>query len=172
MPDADESTAPPGWAPIYEAHAATLNRLAILLVGHDDAHDLVADGVLRAVSSRRWASIERPGAYLAQTLVHLASDRRRASTRRIGREQRVAVSGRVTDPASDITRKLMVADALGSLTESQLAVVYLHYWEDMTLQQVADHLDVRLGTVSTQLDRAKKRLRSALTPTFDEGEVR
>ena len=81
-----------------------------------------------------------------------------------------AVRDDVAGPAADVERRLVVAAALGSLSGSQLAIVYLHYWEDMTLLQVADHLGVRIGTVSTQLDRAKKRLRVALASTSEEGE--
>lgn len=36
------------WATVYETHAVRLNRLAVLLVGPSDSHDLVADAVMRA----------------------------------------------------------------------------------------------------------------------------
>ncbi len=170
MPDSDKSDAPPGWSAAYEAHAARMHRMAILLVGHDDADDLVTDAVQRAVSSRRWPTIEQPGAYLTRTLIHLATDRRRATSRRIGRERRTTGSDRVESRVADIERKLVVAAALGSLSASQLAVVYLRYWEDMTLQQVASHLNIRVGSASTHLDRAKRRLRIELASAHQEGD--
>ena len=45
---------PVAWAATYDAHAARLTRLAVVLVGLTDAHDLVADAVLQAVASPTW----------------------------------------------------------------------------------------------------------------------
>jgi RNA polymerase sigma-70 factor (ECF subfamily) len=159
--------ASPEWAAIYEANSGHLIRLATVLVGADDAADLVADAVLRAVTSRSWSRVESPAAYLTRVTVHLAHDRRRQSSRRTLREARSArLSERTAARASDadVETIVVVAAALASLSTGQLAVIHLHYWEDLTLAQVAERLGVREGTVRKQLDRAKQQLRGLLNP--------
>ena len=57
---------------------------------------------------------------------------------------------------------MVVRAAMAELGSEQLVVVFLHYWDDMTLVEVADHLGLRLGTVRSHLHRAKQRLRPLL----------
>lgn len=162
MAQIERASAPSEWAAAYEQHATRLTRLATLFVGAADAHDLVTDAVLRAVSSVRWPTVEHPGAYLARTLVHLAEDGRRSDNRRRLREERVVRAGPQRSAEIDVESMVVVRSALGELTPSQLAVVYLHYWEDLTVEQAAAQLDMSVGTARTHFDRAKKRLRSVL----------
>ena len=158
--------ATPDWAEVYRDHAGRLTRLAVLLVGRDDAHDLVTDAVWRAVSSRRWSQVEVQGAYLTRTLVNLAEDRRRSSQRRVRREDRFRSSS-TDSTVTDLERALVARGALAKLSSAQLAVVYLRYWEDLTLEQVAGQLGVGVGTVRSNLHRAKNRLRN--TNSLAEG---
>ena len=60
----------------------------------------------------------------------------------------------------DVERVLVVRAALSTLSASQLAVVFLHYWEDLTMEQTATQLGLGVGTARTHLARAKRRLRS------------
>lgn len=164
--NASEQTAA-DWAAVYEEYAQRLTRLAVLAVGPGDAHDLVTDAVWRAVSSRGWAQARSPGAYLTACLVNLAHDRRRQADRRRRRE--FSATSRMRPAAhdtADVDRSLVVRAALDSLSAAQLAVVFLHYWEDLTLERVAEELGVRVGTVRSHLDRAKRRLRPLL-PDFE-----
>ena len=155
---------------MYEAHAVRLTRLAVVLVGPSDSHDLVADAVMKAVGAPGWADVEFKGAYLARTVVHLAEDRRRQTDRRQRRELRVGVMRRNAADNSlvDVERALVVRAALSSLSAPQLAVVFMHYWEDVTLEQGATQLGMRVGTARTHLARAKRRLRSVLP--LEQGE--
>jgi len=155
------------WAVVYERYALRLTRLATLLVGRDDAHDLVTDAVWRAVSSRGWGQARSQGAYLTTAVVNLAHDRRRQAQRRWRRE--ILVASRPTSAPEgndDLGRSLEVRAALALLSSAQLAVVFLHYWEDLTLERVADELGVGVGTARSHLDRAKRRLRPLL-PDFE-----
>lgn len=158
--------ASPEWAAVYEANAGHLIRLATVLVGPDDAADLVADAVLRAVTSTLWSRVDSHAGYLTRVTVNLAHDRKSQNVHRIDREARsTRLSGTtaVQEPDGNVERVIVVRAALGSLSAGQLAVIHLHYWEDMTLAQVAEHLGLREGTVRRQLDRAKHHLRHLLT---------
>jgi len=157
------------WATVYETHAVRLTRLAVVLVGPSDCHDLVADTVMKAVGAPRWGEVEFKGAYLTRTMVHLAEDRRRQSDRRGQREFRVGVMrGNAEDSLVDVERTLVVRAALLTLSTTQLAVVFLHYWDDLTLEQAAMQLGLGVGTTRTHLARAKRRLRNLLP--LDRGE--
>jgi RNA polymerase sigma factor (sigma-70 family) len=126
--------------------------------------------VMRAVRAPGWGAVEFKGAYLARTMVRLAEDRRRQADRRQRRELRVGVMRRnaADDSLFDLERALVVRAALSTLSASQLAVVFLHYWEDLTLEQAAAQLGLGVGTARTHLARAKRRLRSVLP--LDQGE--
>ena len=165
MKGSDEMTAE--WAAVYEQHAVRLTRLAVLLVGHSEAHDVVTDAVWRAVTSRGWRQASSHGGYLTASLVNLAHDRRRQTDRRRRRELKVmSRSGSPGRDAGDVDRSVVVREALGSLSPAQLAVVFLHYWEDLTLEAAAAQLGVGVGTARSHLDRAKRRLRPLL-PDFE-----
>ena len=150
-----------GWRDIYEAHAPHLVQLATFLVGRDDARDLVADGVARAVRSEAWPAVRDHRAYLTRVLVNAASDERRRRTRREGRERRATMldaRGLYVTGAPDVD----VRAALAGLSPQQRAIVFLTYWEDLTIPAVARRLDITEGSVRRQLARAKDRLRRAL----------
>lgn len=153
------------WQATYATHAVRLTRLAVLLVGEADAHDLVTDSVWRAVTSRHWSRVENPGAYLTRSLVNLAEDRRRQANRR-RRERAASPAGVIEQSDDDVERTVIVAAALAELSPSQLAVVFLHYWDDLTLDETAAELGLHPGTARTHLDRAKQRLRRLL-PDFE-----
>ncbi len=123
MKGSDEMTAE--WAAVYEQHAVRLTRLAVLLVGHSDAHDVVTDAVWRAVTSRGWRQASSHGGYLTASLVNLAHDRRRQTDRRRRRELKaMSRSGSPGRDAGDVDRSVVVREALGSLSPAQLAVVF------------------------------------------------
>lgn len=164
------SDVPSGWAEIYEVHAQRLTHLAVLLAGAADAHDLVTDAVWKAIDSPRWRKVDSQSAYLTRVLLNLAHDRRRQADRRAGRERRAAAPLTGPDATADTDRSVVVRTALHSLSAAQLSVVYLHYWEDLTLDGVAAQLGIGVGTARSHLDRAKRRLRTVL-PHF-EGELR
>ena len=150
----------PPWAEVYLTEAPRLTRLATVLVGPADAHDLVVDTVHRVVNDRNWASIAEPSAYLTRSLVNAANSQKRSAGRRVAREER---AGRLTIVSTvDTTSSVDVHRALHRLTPQQRAIAYFVYWEDQTIPQVAIRLDVSQGSVRKQLARAKDRLREVL----------
>ena len=52
-----------------------------------------------------------------------------------------------------------VWNALSSLSPQQRAIFFLRYEEEMSLAQIADLLEVKIGSVKTQLSRATGKLR-------------
>ncbi|MEE0060072.1 MAG: sigma-70 family RNA polymerase sigma factor, partial [Acutalibacteraceae bacterium] len=60
----------------------------------------------------------------------------------------------------------MVLEELYKLPENYRNVIYLYYYEEYTIPEIADILGKSQNTISAQLQRARKKLKKIL----DEGE--
>jgi RNA polymerase sigma-70 factor, ECF subfamily len=74
----------------------------------------------------------------------------------------VALPDRVVAPNRDSAEHLDVANAVARLSPRLRAVIFLHYYEDQTLKQVATDLDIPESTVKTRLYDALRRLETLL----------
>jgi RNA polymerase sigma-70 factor (ECF subfamily) len=144
----------------YRRHAAELVRYATVLVGPDDAPDVVADAVVAAFASRSWRDVDNRRAYLYRAVLTRSASHHRASRRRRHREERAAAL--VPAPPDEAPPAIDAHRALAALSEQQRAVVYLTYWEDLAPGQIADLLGISDGTVRKQLARARDHLRRIL----------
>jgi RNA polymerase sigma factor (sigma-70 family) len=155
-------------AELYERLAPELIHFATTLVGPSGAEDLLATGVLNALTSPRWPAIDNKRAYLYRCLVNEAHKQRRSTSRRLEREVRSA--RRTVDDPGDRGRGAgpgvldpTILDALRQLTVRQRAVIYLTYWSDLTPKQVGTALDSSLRTVERDLTNARTRLEELLS---------
>ena len=136
-------------------------RYATVLVGPDDAADVVTDAVLAAFASPAWRDVANRRAYLYRAVLNAsaiappfhAADGGVVSARS---PRGTATAADPPAPAVDAHR------ALAPLSEQQRAVVFLTYWEDLAPAQIADLLGVADGTVRKQLARARDHLRRIL----------
>jgi RNA polymerase sigma-70 factor (ECF subfamily) len=79
-------------------------------------------------------------------------------------EPQIATDDRVRFPDSGITARADVVQALSRLSPRQRACVVLRYFEDMTINQVAETLGNAPGTVKRHLHDALHVLRDVLEP--------
>jgi RNA polymerase sigma-70 factor (ECF subfamily) len=56
----------------------------------------------------------------------------------------------------------LVQEVLDGLAEKHKSPLILFYMEDMTYQEIADYLEIPIGTVMSRLARAKKQMKKAL----------
>jgi RNA polymerase sigma factor (sigma-70 family) len=144
----------------YRRHSAQLIRYATVLVGPDDAQDVVTDAMVQVFARLPDVSkIANVEAFLFRAVHHRAVDHLRATSRRRRRE--VAYERQRHDPTADWTPSDARA-SLEALTVQQRTLVFLTYWADLTPAAVADVLDVSEGTVRKQLARARARLREVI----------
>lgn len=155
----------------FEAWAQTHWRqlVAIARVVAADPHlaeDVLQDCLVDVY--RRWDRIStgdaNPLAYAARVMGSKAANHRRTSwARRVRLGDDAAFAGLVSgDHAGGVHDRVAVAEALGRLSPAQRQVVAMHYLLDMPVAEIAAELDRPVGSVTSDLTRARQRLRSTL----------
>lgn len=144
----------------YRQHAEELIRYATVLIGPDDASDVVTDAMVRVFNGvDDVTAVTNLRALLFRAVFNRVIDEQRSSTRRHRREAAFeARRGRSVEPGSSVDARA----ALRTLSVQQRAIVFLTYWGDQSIADVAAALDVSDGTVRKQLARARARLREVL----------
>ncbi|MFJ6015073.1 SigE family RNA polymerase sigma factor [Streptomyces sp. NPDC092952] len=152
------------------ARMGHLFRSACLLTSGDThlAEDLVQETLGRMyVVWGRPSKLGNPAAYAQTVLVRafLAHQRRRSAGERPSDE-----IPEVPQPAAqgDAPLRLTLLDALRTLSAKDRAVVVLRYWEDRSVTQTADVLDLSSAAVRTRSTRALARLRAQLGDIAEE----
>lgn len=128
-----------------------------------ESEDLLQDCVEKALINRaqwRGANI-RSWAYRIMTNLHLNARRAIARRPSVGIEEAEGVASSVL-PSDPLERNRLV-QALDVLPKEARAVLMLVAVEGHSYQEVADMLDIPVGTVMSRLSRARQTLRQALS---------
>jgi RNA polymerase sigma factor (sigma-70 family) len=156
---------------LFDAYARPLHRYLARRVGQDAAHDLVSETFLVALNQRH-AYDPRRGAVrswlygIATNLLrrHFRQEMRglqaaaRSAGRTPGHEQ--SHDTRVADRVDAAVLAAQLADALAQLADGDRDVLLLTSWAGLDSNEVADALDIPVGTVRSRLHRVRKWLRA------------
>jgi RNA polymerase sigma-70 factor (ECF subfamily) len=145
-------------------------RLAGLLLGNSaEAEDVTHDAVIRgwkAASGLRDPT--RFEAWFDRIVINACRDRIRRQRRiRFVSIDDVESVGASNDPFAAVLAADAAYAALESLDLDLRAVVILRFWGDLTIDQIAERLDMPAGTVKSRLSRALERLRQATVPSSE-----
>jgi RNA polymerase sigma factor (sigma-70 family) len=143
---------------LWREHGPTGLRLATVLVGPADAHDVAISAFLRVTSLAGRSDIGQFRSYLLRAIRNEAHSLFRSRRRRLRRDVAALAERFANDPIGDVDLRAAIA-ALGL---RQRTVLFLAYWEDMTEAAIADALGLSRGTVHRDLQRARDRLGKAL----------
>ncbi|KOG62143.1 RNA polymerase sigma24 factor [Streptomyces antibioticus] len=153
--------APADYLEFAAVRSGPLFRTACLLTGDWHlAEDLVQETLAKMYRSwRRISRVESPVAYADTVLVRsfLSQRRRRSSTER--------PSDRLPDaaaPARDAELRMALLDGLARMSAKDRAVLVLRYWEDRSVEETAQVLQLSPGAVRARSMRALERLRVLL----------
>jgi RNA polymerase sigma factor (sigma-70 family) len=152
-------------AAFYRAHAPEFMRFATTLVGADDAADVVASAVAKTLAAREWSSLDNPRAYVFRAVFREAMSWRRLAARRALRHTADAGHLGAVERAigPDMTEsRSRVVQAVAGLSGRQRAVVFLAYWDDKRIDDIAEILGLSTGAVKKHLARARQTLRTVL----------
>ena len=153
--DADSVTLDEG---LWRLHAKELVRFGAVLVGPNDAQDIVSAAFVKVSRHVGGGHIDQPRAYLFRAVTNEALDLRRRNANRWRRDLLTVASA----TAPTVESHLDVRRAVAALSVRQRSIVYLAYWEDMTERQIAQTLQLSPGAVQRHLGRARIHLRKAL----------
>ncbi len=143
---------------IYRKHADELIRFATTLVGAGSAEDVFSGAILKAMSSHSWPSVTEHRAYLFRAVFNEALGMKRSDRRRSLRETTVAPHEQV-ETAQD---SVEVADAMSRLSVRQRSVLYLAYWLDLTVEEIARTLILSRRSTERALTSARTQLEEQL----------
>lgn len=141
----------------YGEHRVEMSQLAWLLC-HDA--EMTQDVVHEAFASMypRFATIDRPGAYLRRCVVNGVYERSRRRRRESGRLRTEAASLEAHAPGP--TGGLV--DVVAVLGVKARTAIVLRYWGGLTDLEIADAMQIKPATARSILSRALKRLREEI----------
>ncbi|MEP7089627.1 MAG: RNA polymerase sigma factor SigE [Nocardioidaceae bacterium] len=170
-----QTTAPddwqaPSWDEIVAQHSARVYRLAYRLTGNPhDAEDLTQEVFVRVFRS---LSSYTPGTFEGwlhriTTNLFLDQARRKAKIRfdALADDADARIPSRTAAPDVQVLDGLFDADveaALAALPPDFRAAVVLCDIEGLSYEEIADVLDLKLGTVRSRIHRGRTMLRKAL----------
>ena len=160
---------------LAQRHRRSMYILALQLMGNrDDALDVVQDALLRFFTNLHRFDTRRPiKPWLYQIVRNRAVDlHRRHKVRRHeslddtdddGRKREIRDIS--VDPERDASRaqlKARIWQSLDELSAKQREILVLRDYQDLAYSEIAEILNIPIGTVMSRLHGARKRLRAVL----------
>lgn len=155
-----------GFEDFCRAEYAAVVRVSLWMTGdRQEALDLAQEAFARAYERWRGVSkMDRPEAWVQRVAVNLALSARRR--RRLVPRLRAHVENPAVPepdvPDSELQRALL------SLTPAQRAAIVLRYYADRSVEETAQALGKRAGTVRALTSQGLRRLREALIKEVED----
>jgi RNA polymerase sigma factor (sigma-70 family) len=165
---------PESFAKIFDRHYQAVHRYLARRVPRSQADDLAS--MTFVVAFERRGSFRPESTSARPWLLGIATNLVHERVRRECREQGtlVPLSDEHAVAADDARHDVdggpdteRLALALATLDPAQRDVLLLHAWEELSYEEIAQGLDVPLGTVRSRLARARAHLRSRLQEPRD-----
>ena len=155
---------------LYELHRQKVFGLMTRMVGFDDAADLTQQVFLKIYKTiGQFAGRSRFESWMYRVAVNESLQH----LRRAGRAKHQTLShepiSRSSNEAERIDHKEILERALERLDPDLRSVFLLREVEGLSYREIAESLDVLQGTVGSQLNRARRRLRETLVELGWEG---
>jgi RNA polymerase sigma-70 factor (ECF subfamily) len=165
---------------LVERYQDRVYNLAFRLLGHpEEARDAAQEAFVRAFAALPQFDLNRP---VAPWLLRIAANgcygllrKRRSDLVSLDAMEEAEADAALSDsgdedPARRVEQSFQDAEiqqAVLALPEPYRSVVLLRYMEEMSYDQIAESLEIPLGTVKTLLHRARLRLRRTLSEVTD-----
>jgi RNA polymerase sigma factor (sigma-70 family) len=153
-------TEPRAFGTIFERHFDAVHGYARRRVGPDLAEEIATETFVRAFDGRRRFDVDRVDArpWLLGIAANLLRRHWRTERRRLEAYGRSAGGAAPSEEAA----RIEVVAALDSLSRDEREVLFLFAVADLSYDEIAEALDVPIGTVRSRLARARGRIRRQL----------
>lgn len=151
---------------IYDAQFGRLAGWTTKLVGDPQlAHDFATEAFVKLL--RHWSTVQEPRAWLYATVANLVRDhwRKRGREATAYERHQAGAPENATLVAGDLATTLTVREAVLALPDRLRMPVLLHYFADLSVAQVANHLGKAEGTIKRDLHDARARMAARLEET-------
>jgi RNA polymerase sigma-70 factor (ECF subfamily) len=145
---------------------------------HDVADDVAQDTFIRAWRALVSFDLARPfGPWICRIAANLAvnhvrSPRAREEGLPEGHDEQPAPAADALEGVLDAEAQAVLGRALLALPAEQRAVFVLRVNEELSYKEIAETLELSIGTVMSRLSRAREKLREALLPYLGASAVR
>ena len=155
--------------------SSLLRAARVICFDTQNAEDVLQEAL--ADVYQRWAKVkkhENPEAYVMRVMVSKHADMRRKWLRKAQEKETswdLAENIRnIADHSDDVAQRLLVQSALKSLTAMQRAVIVLSYEHGFVLREIAEILEIPMGTAASHLARGKAAVLAHLdlVPEFEK----
>ncbi|MGZ0151024.1 RNA polymerase sigma factor [Kribbella sp. WER1] len=166
---------PEEFARLFDRYAVTIHRYVARRLGRTEADDLLGQTFLIAFESRHKYSADGALPWLYGIATNLVRRRRRDEVRQYRAYARAGgdrdldlLDAEVAARVDAASASRLLTGVLARLRPAERDVLLLYAWEDLSYTEIAQALDLPVGTVRSRLHRARRALRSALGPDFEE----
>ncbi|WP_166346280.1 SigE family RNA polymerase sigma factor [Phytoactinopolyspora limicola] len=163
-----------GFTEFVANRGPALLRMALALTADRAlAEDLVQEALTRAVG--RWGKLVRDGDPERYIRAIMLNETRSQWRRRVRRQE--VVTDDVPELAAtdttdyDVVHRIDMANVLKHLSPRQRAIIYLRYYEDISVAETATLMNCSPGTVKRQSFDALKRIRRLAPELIPDNEV-
>ncbi len=156
------------FAVLYDRHSRPAYSLAYRMMGERQAaEDIVQDAFLKVWRAAGSYRAERASVrtWLLSVVHNRAIDQLRSSASRRRTQEKIEATAPISQPSEAFaqtwrnTQREQVREALKTLPEEQLKVLELAYFSGYTHVEIAEMLDVPLGTVKGRMRLGLKRIK-------------
>lgn len=132
-----------------------------------DAEDVVQDTLLQYWTQKKeFETAEHVRAWLLRVAINKAKNK----TRTFFRRKALPLEDYMETLVFDSEESSGLFEAVMALPEKYRIVIHLFYYEDYTVNEIADILRITPGNVKTRLSRGRASLRSALKEAWEDDE--
>jgi len=159
---------------LIEKYRQPLFRHALyILRDEDEAYDIVQETFVRAIRETRLFDPDfRVKAWLFRVAKNLCLNQLRNTSRRAAILQANPMQDRQEAEQwkhlFDGEQSILMMKTLDKLNEAHKEILVLRYYDELSYTEIAQVLDIKLGTVMSRLSRARQKLLDVLPPEFTE----
>lgn len=133
----------------------------------EDADDVVQDTFLKYWDANLNFTDEN---HIKAWLLRVAINRSRDMLRSFWRRKKVPWEDYMEELLFEEPEDKVLFETVMSLPAKYRVVIHLHYYEDLSVSEIADVLHTTQGTVKSQLSRGRKLLKNQLMEAWDDDE--